>query len=429
MDRINGADFVDIGGGRRGFRSEDLPSGTPGTEVTDVWLNMVQEEIIKVIEDAGLALDPGDWTQLLQAIKRMGFAGNARARRWLAVNSMTLSSAPGAPTEGDAYLVPVGATGIWAGNVGKLAEWSGTAWTYTTPPDGHGIALPDGRLFVRVGGSYVEKVALDVQSGKWSYAVAAGTADALTAVLTPTPPSYAALVGAPVRIKTGALANTGAVTLDLNGLGAKAVKTLAGAALAAGRLLPQSIVTVIYDGVDFRLQGDALPALVGTGVLQSSGGVLSWISAGAVVKPAAIIIDQKAAGATGGALVSSTWAVRALNADLLPPTGLYSLVANEFTVNAACLCRFSAPVYAVGRYRHRIYNVTDSIAVALSTSGYTGNTSSVDTQTSSGGICELAAGKTYRLETWVQSGGPNAGGLGNLDGSANVFSQVELHRL
>ncbi len=164
MDRINGADWVDIGGGRRGFRSEDLVNGIVGTEVTALWLNVTQEEIIKVIEGAGLVLDPADWTQLFQALQIMGLSIGARARRWTSVISMTLSSAPGAPAGGDTYLVPAGATGIWSTHVGAIAEWNGAAWSYVIPPNGHGIGLPDGRVFIRVGGVYISLTASQTAS-------------------------------------------------------------------------------------------------------------------------------------------------------------------------------------------------------------------------------------------------------------------------
>lgn len=68
MDRINGSGTIDIGGGRRGWRDENLGAGVEGTELTALWLNMVQEEILKVITEAGLTPDPADWTQLDQAI-------------------------------------------------------------------------------------------------------------------------------------------------------------------------------------------------------------------------------------------------------------------------------------------------------------------------------------------------------------------------
>ena len=69
MDRINGADTIDIGGDKRGFRDENVVGGLIGTEVTAAHMNAVQEEIMKVIEAAGLDPEVGDWTQLWQALQ------------------------------------------------------------------------------------------------------------------------------------------------------------------------------------------------------------------------------------------------------------------------------------------------------------------------------------------------------------------------
>lgn len=71
MDRVNGADWYDIGGGRRGFRGQNAALGVPGTEVTDVWLNCVQEELAAVIDAAGIVLDPADNAQLVKALRRL----------------------------------------------------------------------------------------------------------------------------------------------------------------------------------------------------------------------------------------------------------------------------------------------------------------------------------------------------------------------
>jgi hypothetical protein len=50
--------------------TEGNPSlGVPATEVSDDWLNDVQEEIVNVIEDAGITLVKGTQDQLLDAIK------------------------------------------------------------------------------------------------------------------------------------------------------------------------------------------------------------------------------------------------------------------------------------------------------------------------------------------------------------------------
>ena len=258
MDRINGADWVDIGGGRRGFRAEDLPSGTTGTEVTDVWLNMVQEEIVKVIEAAGLGLNPADWTQLYKAIGILAGSSVPLSKLlrlpWMYVISMTLSSAPGAPSAGDVYFIPSNATGVWAANIGKFAEWTGSAWSYLTPMDGHGFSLPDGRVYERIAGTYVEKIAIDAQSGKWNYAVAGGTVNALTVTLSPAPASLAALVGMPVRAKVSG-ANTGAATLNVNGLGAVPIVKFGAAALTGAEL--NGISMFIYDGTNFELFSQA----------------------------------------------------------------------------------------------------------------------------------------------------------------------------
>lgn len=252
MDRINGADTIDIGGGRRGFRDENLVAGAAGTQVTALFLNMVQEEILKVVTEAGLVPSEGDWTQLWQALQVLGLAPDARSRRWLAVISMTLSIAPDVPSVGDTYLVPEGATGIWAAHVGAIAQWNGSAWSYLTPPDGHGISLPDGKVFERIAGIYVEKLALDAQSGKWNYAVAAGTANALTASLSPTPASLDSLIGSVIRLKIAANNTATGVTLNVNGLGNIPVYRR-----NSDSLLPNDIRAgmndFVYDGTAFRL--------------------------------------------------------------------------------------------------------------------------------------------------------------------------------
>lgn len=51
--------------------------GIPATEVSDDWLNDVQQEIVNVIEDAGITLAKGTQTQLKEAIFNMiGLGGS-----------------------------------------------------------------------------------------------------------------------------------------------------------------------------------------------------------------------------------------------------------------------------------------------------------------------------------------------------------------
>lgn len=56
------------GGGKHGFRDGNPLAGLPATQLDAGWFNSVQEEIANVVEAAGIALDAGDLTQLLQAV-------------------------------------------------------------------------------------------------------------------------------------------------------------------------------------------------------------------------------------------------------------------------------------------------------------------------------------------------------------------------
>lgn len=171
---------------------------------------------------------------------------------WVSVISMTVAAPPATPGVGDTYLVPSGATGAWAGQAGKIAEYTAAGWAIIAPTDGHGISLPDGRVYERVAGSYVEKIALDSQSGKWNYAVAGGSANAITASVTPAPSALVA--GLALRLRTSA-ANTGATTLNLNGLGAKpVVYNETGAALLGKDWSNGSVIDLVYDGARWRTE-------------------------------------------------------------------------------------------------------------------------------------------------------------------------------
>lgn len=267
-----------------------------------------------------------------------------------------------------------------------------------------------------------------IQMQDVNFAVAAGTANAVTASLTPAP---AALTdGMPVRLRVGTV-NTGNVTLNLNGLGAKSVKSPAGGEITPGAFT--GVVSLVYSSAASAFvmvsSSTSLPGNA-NGLLKNDGsGVLSWIGAGTIVKPAAILADVRAAGATGGSLAASTWTTRQLNSDLLSSSGVLTLASNIFTPVKNCYARFKTPAYAVGRYKSRLYCTTDALAVAYSEMGYTGNNSTVDTMTSVQGIGFCTGGKSYRIDTWSQSTGANAGGLDNLDGSTNLFSTVELYEL
>jgi hypothetical protein len=84
------------------------------------------------------------------------------------------------------------------------------------------------------------------------YGVTAGTGAIYTVTLSPAPTLTA---GLRVTLKFH-LANTGAATLNVNGLGAKSILKSNGSALSAGNIKLNSVYTLVYDGSNFILQGE-----------------------------------------------------------------------------------------------------------------------------------------------------------------------------
>jgi hypothetical protein len=85
-----------------------------------------------------------------------------------------------------------------------------------------------------------------IQTQRLNYAAAGGTGNVLTASLTPALLAYTP--GLPIRIKAIA-DNTGAATLNIDGLGAKAIVTPTNTALFAGDIKNGMMIDLLYDPV------------------------------------------------------------------------------------------------------------------------------------------------------------------------------------
>lgn len=196
---------------------------------------------------------------------------------WVPVISMSLTAPPASPEVGDTYVVAANATGAWVGQDGKLAEYGAAGWAIIDPPNGHGIGLPDGSHYVRIGGVYIlrGKVRRAIESASITFAdtnqdqlaeamaryasagvfyIGSGTGNAH--ILTPLDDFVA-----PTQYFDGmeisfypATSNTGATTINVAGLGAKPLREMGGNELASGRL-DDGMVTARYGAAtnDFRL--------------------------------------------------------------------------------------------------------------------------------------------------------------------------------
>lgn len=136
MDRINGANTTDIGGGKRGFRDENPVAGVVGTDVDANFLNGLQENLANVIERRGLNLNSNDWDLLWKALfikGRLPFL-SAKGQE---------NEPPAVPVQNEIWIVGTAPTGAWSGHATKLAEWTGSQWTFLTPTPWMLVGLAD----------------------------------------------------------------------------------------------------------------------------------------------------------------------------------------------------------------------------------------------------------------------------------------------
>jgi hypothetical protein len=88
-----------------------------------------------------------------------------------------------------------------------------------------------------------------VQNSTLIYGAATGAANAYEVELIPVPTQYQAGMMLTFKANT---ANTGAATLNINGLGAKTMKKLVTTDLAANDIILGQMVIVMYDGTNFQ---------------------------------------------------------------------------------------------------------------------------------------------------------------------------------
>ena len=144
----------------------------------------------------------------------------------------------------------------------------------------------------------------------------------------------------------------------------------------------------------------------------------------------AILADQKAAGAGGGASSANAWTESVLNTEIADPDSIVSISSNQFTLGAGnYLIKWVKTFFNSHRVTTRLYDVTNSAvkqygmnSIALGSSGE---------QVECFGIARVTpTGSTaYKFEYYVDNG--DSDGLGHDapdDVSVNIFSLVEIYK-
>lgn len=221
------------------------------------------------------------------------------------------------------------------------------------------------------------KVAIQNQS----YVTAAdtGVADAYVIVCSPAVTAYVA----GQRFSFQALnPNTGASTLAVNALAAKAIKKNVSDDLVAGDIPDNIIVEVVYDGTNFQLV--SRPAVLGV--------------------PYVKVSDTKAAGTEGGASTAGSFLTHTINTEDSDTAGICSLAANQITLSAGTYtCDIWASFFKSNRAQIKLRNTTAGSDVLIGSSEYSDSPNAVVVKSRIQGKFTVAAAQALEVQYQVGS--------------------------
>jgi hypothetical protein len=171
--------------------------------------------------------------------------------------------------------------------------------------------------------------AADIQDAKLTYIAASGT-NTVTATLAPAISAY--VTGAPIWLKQ-ATTNTGAMTINLNSVAAKALKKQNDVAMSAGDIEGGQVYCITYDGTDFQMQSqtatttndatlNSIAALGASGKMLYTTGTDTWAESTITSAGRALLDDAAASNqrTTLGLVIGTN--VQAFDAQLTDVAGL-----------------------------------------------------------------------------------------------------------
>jgi len=168
--------------------------------------------------------------------------------------------------------------------------------------------------------------AADVQDGSLTYLTSVSGTNTITAT---GPVGMAAYATGQVFRFISAGANTGATTININSIGAKAVVKLNGSPLVSGDIPSGAMLSVAYDGTSFQLQSTLGVSSFSAG---ATGLTPSSATTGAVTLAGVL---GKLNGGTGALTASITFVARTSNVVTITTSGVHGFVTGDYVTVAA----------------------------------------------------------------------------------------------
>jgi hypothetical protein len=104
------------------------------------------------------------------------------------VEAMTVAVPPTSPLAGEAWIVPAGASGAWAGHAAEIAAWQDGAWSFLDPAEGWQVfdratdtlRIFDGAAWVAVAGAGLPQLGINATADANNRLAVGGAATLLT---------------------------------------------------------------------------------------------------------------------------------------------------------------------------------------------------------------------------------------------------------
>jgi len=338
------------------FIDEDAVAGTPGSLIPSAWGNAVTQEILKVIQEAGLEPDEDDNTQL-----------NAAIDQKITEGAVVFATQPEAEA-GESSTKAMSPLRVFQAIAKVVAQATESAFGWLKiAAQTQVVAGTDDATAVTP-----KKLATASQVQVHAAFTAGGTSTALTLTPSPAISAYALNQRFAVKFPVSSGLNP---TINVSDKGAKNLKQYdAGGAKISAAFAADQISDVIYDGVDWVLM-DQLPSLSLVGVQGSftnlKGGA-TGLSAVSTITADELVLESPAGSymTVRNVNLSPSFAnangLNGLDTGTVQPSSFYDrwVISNGTTVGALFCAYGNLPVMPAGyTFKARVGPVrTDSTA-------------------------------------------------------------------